>query len=69
MAPSALDRIRLAKMHQLRELQIEHARREAERLRSIDVFGLLGYTPTPRQEVFHNATEFDVLYGGAAGGG
>lgn len=34
-----------------------------------DVFGLLGYTPTPRQVVFHEATEFDVLYGGAAGGG
>jgi hypothetical protein len=34
-----------------------------------DVFGLLGYAPTPRQRVFHEATEFDVLYGGAAGGG
>jgi len=36
---------------------------------SIDVFGLLGYTPTPKQAEFHAATEFDVLYGGAAGGG
>lgn len=34
-----------------------------------DVFGLLGYTPTDRQQVFHEADEFDVLYGGAAGGG
>jgi phage terminase large subunit len=34
-----------------------------------DVFGLLGYVPTPKQVEFHNATEFDVLYGGAAGGG
>lgn len=32
-------------------------------------FDLLGYTPTPRQAEFHAATEFDVLYGGAAGGG
>lgn len=35
----------------------------------VDVFGTLGYTPTPKQWEFHNATEFDVLYGGAAGGG
>ncbi|WP_037616437.1 terminase large subunit domain-containing protein [Streptomyces aureus] len=34
-----------------------------------DVFGLLGYVPTPKQREFHAATEFDVLYGGAAGGG
>lgn len=36
---------------------------------SAEVFRKLGYTPTPRQELFHQATEFDVLYGGAAGGG
>lgn len=35
----------------------------------VDVFGLLEYEPTPRQRVFHDATEFDVLFGGAAGGG
>lgn len=35
----------------------------------VDVFATLGYTPTERQAVFHAATEFDVLYGGAAGGG
>jgi len=33
------------------------------------VFALLGYCPTERQAEFHAATEFDVLYGGAAGGG
>lgn len=35
----------------------------------IDVFAQLGYTPTPKQQEFHAADEFDVLYGGAAGGG
>lgn len=34
-----------------------------------DPFPLLGYVPTPRQAEFHAASEFDVLYGGAAGGG
>jgi hypothetical protein len=34
-----------------------------------DTFGALGYTPTERQREFHDATEYDVLYGGAAGGG
>ncbi|ELP67637.1 terminase, large subunit, PBSX family [Streptomyces turgidiscabies Car8] len=34
-----------------------------------NVFGLLDYVPTPKQCEFHAATEFDVLYGGAAGGG
>src|SRR5207253_335775 len=27
------------------------------------------YTPTPKQQAFHDATEFDVLFGGAVGGG
>lgn len=61
--------MKLRKLEQLRWLQAEHERRELERLRNIDVFGLLGYVPTDRQRVFHAATEFDVLYGGAAGGG
>lgn len=43
--------------------------REAERLKSIDVFGMLGYVPTPKQREFHDATEFDTLFGGSAGGG
>ena len=34
-----------------------------------DVFGALGYEPTAKQRVFHAADEFDVLFGGAAGGG
>ena len=39
---------------------------------TVDVFGILGYTPTERQEVFHatSAEKVDaILYGGAAGGG
>lgn len=35
----------------------------------VDVFDLLEYEPTPKQVEFHAATEFDVLFGGAAGGG
>lgn len=34
-----------------------------------DVFAALGYVPTQRQGEFHAAGEFDVFYGGAAGGG
>jgi hypothetical protein len=34
-----------------------------------EVFAKLGYTPTPRQAELHAATEWDVLFGGAAGGG
>jgi hypothetical protein len=34
-----------------------------------DVFGQLGYVPTPKQVEFHAATEFSVLFGGSAGGG
>lgn len=33
------------------------------------IWHTLDYEPTPRQADFHNATEFAVLYGGAAGGG
>lgn len=35
----------------------------------VDVFGLLGYTPEEPQQRFHDATEFDVGYGGLAGAG
>lgn len=34
-----------------------------------DVFQILGYTPSEKQAEFHQADEFDVGYGGAAGGG
>jgi hypothetical protein len=53
----------------LKRLRAEKQRAEADALRNVDVFGKLGYEPTARQRVFHDATEFDVLYGGAAGGG
>ncbi len=33
------------------------------------VFPLLGYEPTPKQQKFHDAPEFDVLFGGSLGGG
>jgi hypothetical protein len=38
----------------------------------VDVFGLLNYVPTERQQVFHQASEERIdaiFYGGAAGGG
>ena len=38
----------------------------------VDVFGILGYTPTERQAAFHKASREKIdaiLYGGAAGGG
>ncbi|MFE4867719.1 hypothetical protein [Streptomyces sp. NPDC056682] len=34
-----------------------------------DTFAALGYVPTPKQREFHDATEFDLLFGGSAGGG
>jgi hypothetical protein len=34
-----------------------------------EIFAALDYVPTPRQAEFHAATEFDVLFGGALGGG
>ncbi|MEV8523143.1 hypothetical protein AB0451_03145 [Streptomyces sp. NPDC052000] len=34
-----------------------------------DTFAALGYVPTPKQREFHDAAEFDVLFGGSAGGG
>ncbi|MEV5944435.1 hypothetical protein [Streptomyces sp. NPDC051994] len=66
---SPLLTLKLKRLHELRALQAEVQRREADRLRHIDVFGKLGYVPTPRQQEFHSAAEFDVLFGGAAGGG
>lgn len=60
---------KIERLTRLRELRTEVDRRRGERLRGIDVFGMLDYIPTPKQQEFHAATEFDVLYGGAAGGG
>jgi hypothetical protein len=37
--------------------------------RRASVFEALGYTPTPKQAIFHAATEFSVLFGGSTGGG
>lgn len=36
---------------------------------ALDIFGLLQYTPDPAQARFHEATEYDVGYGGLAGAG
>ncbi len=33
------------------------------------MFAALEYTPTPKQAIFHEATEFDILFGGSLGGG
>jgi hypothetical protein len=56
-------------VEQIREARAELTRRETERLKNIDVFQVLGYVPTAKQAEFHAAREYDVLYGGAAGGG
>jgi hypothetical protein len=58
------DKIRL-----LRELQERDRRIEAAKLAQVDVFAKLEYVPTAKQAEFHAATEFDVLFGGSAGGG
>jgi hypothetical protein len=60
---------KLARLTKLRELLAEQQQLEAERLAQVDVFGILGYQPHQQQREFHGATEDDVLYGGAAGGG
>lgn len=52
-------------------MALEFAAALADRLDPPDppVFETLGYTPTPKQTEFHDATEFDVLFGGSSGGG
>src|ERR1700722_6730985 len=57
------------KIRQLAEMRERLRAQEAEQLRHADVFGLLEYEPTPKQQLFHDATEFDVLFGGSSGGG
>ncbi|MDI5965729.1 hypothetical protein [Streptantibioticus silvisoli] len=61
--------LKIQKMEELQLLQAELQRREGARMRNLDAFAILGYTPTPKQREFHEAAEYDVLYGGAAGGG
>lgn len=60
---------KLAKLQQLKAARTELQQLRDQQARKVDVFAKLGYVPTPRQAEFHAATEFDVLYGGAAGGG
>lgn len=59
----------LLKLEELKRLRAKKAELDAEAARKVDVFAKLNYKPTERQKLFHDATEFDVLYGGAAGGG
>lgn len=56
-------------LEELKRKEESLARIQKEKLKHVDVFKVLEYVPTPRQEAFHSATEYDVLYGGAMGGG
>lgn len=58
-----------AEIAELEQLLAELEAAEATRAARQDTFAILGYHPTERQAEFHDATEWDVLYGGAAGGG
>ncbi|MGN6679285.1 MAG: hypothetical protein ACTHKL_16095 [Streptosporangiaceae bacterium] len=51
------------KLRELQRLRRLKAERETTRLAKTDIFAALKYEPTPKQEVFHAATEFDVLFG------
>lgn len=57
------------KLRRLAELRERHRQLEAERLKTLDVFSLIGYQPHPKQQEFHDATEHAVLFGGSTGGG
>lgn len=73
----------LERLRYLRELQAQKLRHDIEAAKSVDVFAALGWWPICKpfiegapercgqcpQEQFFAATELDVLYGGAAGGG
>lgn len=60
---------KLSRLEELKRLQEQYNKIQLEKMRRTDVFAALGYVPTPRQQMFHDATEYDVLYGGAVGGG
>jgi hypothetical protein len=64
-----LQSVKLARLQRLRELQEELDAVAAREAAGRDVFAALEYVPTVRQREFHEATEFDVLLGGSAGGG
>jgi len=64
-----LTQYKLSRLEELKRLQARYNQVQLEKLRNLDVFAALGYEPTPRQQAFHDATEYDVLYGGAMGGG
>jgi hypothetical protein len=69
--PSSLAELKAAKLAELRELRQEADQRERERAASIDVFGLLRFTPNPGPQTrFLSLPDenIDVLYGGAVGG-
>jgi hypothetical protein len=83
-SPKSLTELKLYKLRELKKLRERKARLERDAAAKVDVFEKLGYQPNCRplkeglvltpcgqcpQELFHAATEFDVLYGGAAGGG
>jgi hypothetical protein len=57
------------KIRQLADLRARLREQEAGKLRNLDIFPLIGYTPTPKQQIFHDATEHSVLFGGSTGGG
>lgn len=64
-----IEAYRLEKLEELKRLQELERRHEADKRAKVDVFALLGYIPNAKQAEFHAATESDVLYGGASGGG
>jgi hypothetical protein len=68
---ASLAELKAAKLAELKALRSEVDQRERERLKNLDVFALLGFTPNPGpQERFLALPDqnIDVLYGGAAGG-
>ncbi|MFD0639590.1 hypothetical protein ACFQ9X_56375 [Catenulispora yoronensis] len=69
LIPESLQAVKLARLQRLRELQEELDAVAAAEAAGRDVFAALDYVPTARQQEFHEATEFDVLIGGSAGGG